>query len=482
MATTPTERTTGTRVSPAPHPDQRRVLTVLVAAQALSGAGMAAGITVGALLAQQMLGTTALAGLPVALFTTGAALGAFAIGRLSQRRGRRPGLALGHATAAIGSLGVVAAATLGNAPLLLAALALYGAGSATNLLARYAGADLAPPERRGRAVSTVLVATTLGAVAGPNLTAVTGDLAHAWNLPRLAGPFLLAAVAYAAGALVIQTLLRPDPLLLARAGTAPPAGTPAPTGPAASASAPRLLTGATVMTVGQLVMVAVMTMTPVHMAGHGHGDHATGLAIAAHVAGMFLPSPLSGLLVDRVGERRTAMASGAVLATAAGLAALAPPENAALLITALALLGVGWNLSLVSGTSLVTDAVPLARRASVQGLADVGLALAGASGGMLSGLLVAATGYPALAAGGAALSLAVVPLLALIPPTHAHPADGIKPGIPPTHAHPADGIKPGIPPTHAHPADGIKKGCPPTHAHPADGTKTGEPTHSRTDE
>ncbi|HSX97103.1 MAG TPA: MFS transporter, partial [Streptomyces sp.] len=170
-------------------PAQRRILRVLVASQILSGAGLAAGVTVGALLAQEMLGTS-LAGLPSALFTAGSALTAVAVGRISQTRGRRPGLATGYLTGAVGSAGVITAAALDNPVLLFLALFVYGAGTATNLQARYAGADLAHPAHRARAVSTVLVATTLGGVAGPNLAAPTGTFAETLGLPHLAGPFL----------------------------------------------------------------------------------------------------------------------------------------------------------------------------------------------------------------------------------------------------------------------------------------------------
>lgn len=187
-----------------------RALTVLVVSQVLGGAGMAAGITVGALLAQDLFDSTSLSGLPVALFTLGAALGAAALGRVCQHRGRRVGLALGNGVAAAGSAGVVAGAAAHRPVLLLAALFVYGAGTATGLLARYAGAELAPPGRRGRATGTVLVAMTLGAVAGPNLVGPTGVLAQAWGIPRLAGPFLLATAAYTAAALVLLVWLRPS--------------------------------------------------------------------------------------------------------------------------------------------------------------------------------------------------------------------------------------------------------------------------------
>jgi MFS family permease len=390
------------------------VLNVLVAAQILSGAGLAAGITVGALLAQDMLGSTGLAGLPSALFTAGSALAAIAVGRLSQACGRRPGLAAGYLTGALGSLGVIAAAVLDNPVVLFVALFVYGAGTATNLQARYAGADLAEPAHRGRAVSTVLVATTLGGVVGPNLAAPTGDLADTLGIPYLAGPFLLAALAYSLAALVLGLWLRPDPLLLARElGAAHPVDTAQAANTVSARGIERgIATGGFVMAVTQLVMVAIMTMTPVHMLAHGHGTAAAGVVIAVHVGAMYLPSPVTGWLVDRYGRLPVAAASGITLLGAGLLAALAPGDSIVLLALALALLGLGWNLGLVAGTAIITDTVPLATRAKTQGTVDVSIAIAGATGGMGSGLMVAATSYPALALAGGVLALAVVPVAA----------------------------------------------------------------------
>ncbi|MEV5006666.1 MFS transporter [Streptomyces sp. NPDC056159] len=399
---------------------QRRILKVLVASQILSGAGLAAGITVGALLAQDMLGTTGLAGLPSALFTAGSALAAIGVGRISQARGRRPGLAAGYLTGAVGSAGVLAAAGLGSPVLLFIALFVYGAGTATNLQARYAGADLAAPTHRARAVSTVLVATTLGGVVGPNLAAPTGDLAATLGIPRLAGPFLLAGAAYAAAAVVLALWLRPDPLLLARTlaeAEQAPAARPAQAGPAAeeAPAKPRggVVLGTLVMILTQLVMVAVMTMTPVHMHDHGHGTAASGLVIAIHVGAMYLPSPLTGRLVDRYGRIALAAASGVTLLVAGLVAAVVPGDSVALLALALALLGLGWNFGLVSGTAIITDAVPLATRAKTQGMVDVSIAIAGATGGLASGIVVDLAGYPVLALTGGVLALAVLPAIAV---------------------------------------------------------------------
>jgi MFS family permease len=393
---------------------QRRTLRVLLASQVLAGAGLAAGVTVGALLAEDMLGSTGLSGLPAALLTLGSAGAAVGVGRLSQRSGRRPGLAAGYVVGAVGGAGVVLAAAVGSVPLLLVSLLLYGSGTATNLQARYAGADLAAPERRGRAVSRVLVATTLGAVAGPNLVEPMGSVAAALGIPELAGPFLLATAAYALAGVVVSTQLRPDPLVTARAiahEAAQAATAGGSTAPTSTTNTVLVRLGATAMIATQLVMVALMTMTPVHMRDHGHGLGAAGLVISLHIAAMFLPSPVTGVLVDRLGRRPLIAAAGVTLLSAGLVAATAPPDSVVLLAIALILLGLGWNLGLVAGTALLTDAVPLTSRARTQGTVDLGVALAGATGGIGSGLVVAATSFAALGLAGGLVALALVPTL-----------------------------------------------------------------------
>jgi MFS family permease len=414
---------TSTSIAEEP-PEQRRTLTILLSAQILSGAGLAAGITVGALLAEQMLGSSRFSGLPTVFFTIGSAAAAVGVGRVSQNLGRRAGLSAGYLTGALGSLGVVVAANLGNVALLFASLLVYGAGAATNLQARYAGADLAAPSRRGRAVSIVLVATAVGAIIGPNLVSLTGTLATAVGIPTLAGPFMLAGAAYAAAGIVLWVLLRPDPLLLARSVAAKSQSEKATTGSSASAAAAvsetelrrwswGVASGAGIMILTTLIMVAIMTITPIHIEHSGHSIGVTGAVIAAHVAGMFLPSPFSGWLVDRFGYLPIAVASGVTLLAAGLLAAWAPVDSVATLLLALVLLGLGWNLGLVSGTTLVTDAAPLATRARTQGVVEAGIALAGAGGGLTSGLIVTATSYATLSLAGGFLALLIIPIAAV---------------------------------------------------------------------
>lgn len=396
---------------------RRRTLAIVVLSQLFGGAGLAAGITVGALLAQEMLGTDSYAGVPTALFTIGAAAAAFTVGRLSQRRGRRFGLAAGFLSGSLGAAGIVLAAMLNNVLLLFVSLLIYGGGNATNLLARYAGADLAKPAERARAISTIMVATTFGAVAGPNLVEATGRFARAIGVPELAGPFLLGGVAYLLAAIVLIIFLRPDPLRVAKAIAEAEAAAAA-TKPETTTShrAPTwsnrgLAVGTTVMLLTQIVMVAIMTMTPIHMKHHGHGLGDVGLVISLHVCAMFLPSLITGRLVDKFGRKAMSYASGVTLLAAGVLAATAPGDSMVLLTAALVLLGLGWNFGLISGTAQIVDATTVETRAKTQGTIDVLISLSGASSGALSGVIASSTSYAALSLGGGLLSLLLIPVV-----------------------------------------------------------------------
>ncbi|MFB6366794.1 MFS transporter [Paenibacillus elgii] len=393
---------------------QRRTLFIVVVAQIFAGAGLAAGVTIGALLAQDMLGTDSLAGVPSALFTLGSAAAALLIGRLSQRFGRRMGLAGGFLTGGIGAVGVVLAGVMSSIPLLFVSLFIYGAGTASNLQARYAGTDLAKPTQRAKAISIILTSTTFGAVSGPNLVDVMGRFAVTIGIPPLVGPFLLAAAAFILAGLVLLAFLRPDPFLVAKAMVQAQLANQqvgSEENQPQVTNNQKVAVGATVMILSHVVMVAIMTMTPVHMSHHGHGLGEVGLVIGIHIAAMYLPSLITGILVDKWGRTVMAYASGVTLLAAGLLAAWAPADSMALLITALALLGLGWNFGLISGTAIIVDATPAAIRAKTQGTIDVLVALTGASGGALSGMVVANSSYATLTLAGGMLSLLLIPVV-----------------------------------------------------------------------
>ncbi|WHY56005.1 MFS transporter [Peribacillus simplex] len=392
----------------------KRTLIIVSISQIFGGAGLAAGITVGALLAQQMLGTDAFAGLPSGLFTLGSAGAALVVGRLSQRYGRRTGLTAGFMIGGLGAIGVITAAIINSVFLLFASLLIYGAGTATNLQARYAGTDLANNKQRATAISITMVFTTFGAVAGPNLVNVMGDFAASIGIPSLAGPFILSAAAFILAGLVLFVMLRPDPLVIARTIEASNRESKVmehSTDTEQTVNKRGIIVGAAIMVLTQIVMVAIMTMTPVHMGHHGHNLGDIGLVIGFHVCAMYLPSLVTGFLVDKFGRTAMAIASGATLLLAGLISAIAPGDSMIFLVIALSLLGLGWNFGLISGTALIVDSTETSTRAKTQGKVDVLIALSGASGGALSGMIVAGSSYTTLSFIGGLLSLLLIPVV-----------------------------------------------------------------------
>ncbi|WP_246218422.1 MFS transporter [Litoribacterium kuwaitense] len=395
----------------------KRSLKIVLLSQILGGAGLAAGIAVGALLAKEMLGTESFAGLPSALFTLGSALAAFLIGRFSQRLGRRYGLSFGFMTGGVGAIGVIIAANIDNVALLFISLFIYGSGTATNLIARYAGTDLANEKQRATAISIAMVATTFGAVAGPNLVTPMGHVAEAIGFHPLSGPFILAAVAYLSAGLTILLLMRPDPLLVAQAiarhqaKLAKESTASEVTGVEHRINRIGVFAGASLLILSQVVMVAIMTMTPVHMENHGSGLTAIGLVIGLHVAAMYLPSLGTGMLVDRIGRNVMGVASAFTLAASGLLAAFAPGDSLVWLTIALMLLGLGWNFGLISGTAIIIDSTNIHTRAKMQGSIDVGVALGGSFGSIVSGIVVAQSSYAILGFIGTYVALMLIPII-----------------------------------------------------------------------
>lgn len=397
---------------------QRRTVAVLSGGVALAGLGVTVGITVGGLLARDVAGTDSAAGLGQTAGVLGAAVIAVPLARISDRSGRRAGLAAGYVVAVLGAVITVAAAAISSLPLLLAGLFAFGAASACGLQARYAAADLAVPARRGRDLSLVVWATTVGSVVGPNLAGPGADLGRALGLPALGGAFAISAGVFAVVAAGALLLLRPDPLLLARrlggggGGLRPRRAT----GAAVRAvwSSPEGRLGLTAVIVSHSVMVGVMVMTPVHM-GHAGGAEGTtlrviGLVISVHVAGMYLFSPLVGLLADRAGRTATVVTGAVLLLAAAAVAGTAPPGAAVQLGVGLLLLGLGWSCGLIAGSTLVTESVGPAIRPTAQGGTDLLMGLGAALAGVVGGPLLAVGGFGLVSAVSAAmvLPLAVV--------------------------------------------------------------------------
>jgi MFS family permease len=392
---------------------QKRTVGVLSGSVALAGLGVTVGITVGGLLARDVAGTDSASGLGQTAGVLGAAVIAVPLARLSDRAGRRAGLAAGYAVAVVGAVVAVVAAAVSSLPLLMLGLFAFGAATACGLQARYAAADLAVPERRGRDLSLVVWATTVGSVLGPNLAGPGADLGRSLGLPALGGAFAVSAVVFGLVALGVLTLLRPDPLLLARrlGGGAAGVRRRGATGAAVRAvwASPGGRLGLTAVVVSHAVMVGVMVMTPVHMGHAGGPEGATlriiGLVISVHVAGMYFFSPLVGWLADRAGRRVTVAVGGGLLLAAAALAGTAPPGAAVQLGAGLLLLGLGWSCGLIAGSTLVTESVTVELRPTAQGGTDLLMGLGAALAGVVGGPLLAIGGFGLVSAVSAALVL-----------------------------------------------------------------------------
>jgi MFS family permease len=392
-------RAEAARIDPARLPGMRRRMTwTLFAIAALGSTGYIAAITVGTLVAADIRGDATLGGVPTAAATVGTATAATVLSALMLRIGRRAGLLLGLTVGAIGAVVAVGAVIAGSIVLLLVASALTGVANGVGNLGRHVAADLVPADRRATAIGTVVWGSTIGAVAGPNLVAPAGEVARSLGLPALAGAYVL-TVGFLGLALLLGTmLLRPEPYVLADPEALAALPDDAPPAPATRTvlRRPTVLVALVTLVIGQVVMVLIMTMTPIHLIDHGHGLATVGFVLSAHTFGMFALSPISGRLTDRFGSPRVIGAGLLTLAAAAILAAVAPPDGGALLTLALFLLGYGWNLGFVAGSTLLTAGLALAERTRVQGMSDGLVWGSGAVASLSSGLVVAGLSYTAL--------------------------------------------------------------------------------------
>ena len=379
---------------------QRRVLRVLTAGQVVGSAALAAAVTVGAFVVQDILGSqTAWAGISTATVTMGTAFMAQVLSRMMRRKGRRPGLQTGYGVAVLGALVAAVGVERSSLPVFIVGLFLFGNGQAANLLARYAATDLAEPDERARAMSRVVFASTFGAVLGPLIIGPAEHAGQSWfGLAKYTGPWLFGALIFAVAFVNTSVRLRPDPLVLA-GGVGRGDGTPAASLRATYAailagSRSRLALAA--MVGSHVTMVGVMTMTPVHMKLHGR-ETLSQYVVSLHIAGMYAFAPLVGRYADRRGREPAILAGGVILMLATVLAALSG-EAAVLLFPALWALGLGWNFGLIGGSSLLVESMPAERRVQVQGAADMAMSFCGGLAGFSSGCIRKANGYHLLAA------------------------------------------------------------------------------------
>ncbi len=406
----PTEGESDAAVSPT-SVVQRRTVRTLVVTQAFGGVGLSSALTMAPVLARDVSGSDALAGLAQTAQVLGAALIVTVLATAMARRGRRTPLTLGYLTGAVGAVLCIVAGVVRSFPLLLVGTVLLGAPTAANTQSRYAATDLASPAHRGRALSTVVWATTLGAVVGPNLAGPGGLVAELLHLPVRTGPFVFSALALLCSAAVMTTRLRPDPLLVSRAqhlDHAAPSAVPPGGLWTLLRTRPLVLAAAVGMALTHAVMISVMVMTPIHM-DHGSASlELIGLVVSVHILGMYAFSPLVGMAVDRLGSPPVMGAGGIVLLVALVLAGGSPEGSSVRLGGGLFLLGLGWSFGMVAASTLLTAATPWRQRPQMQGLVDMATGFTAAAGGAASGVVLASFGFGWLNAGAAALAAGLV--------------------------------------------------------------------------
>jgi len=387
----------------------RKITWVLFATQSLASAGFIASATINSILGAKLGNHASYAGVPSAVYLLGGAFAASAWGYLMDRIGRRNGIVLGLIIGVLGNALVLYAISISSFLLFLLGMVMMGITNAAVVLGRFAAAEVNPPAQRGAAISNVVLGGTFGAVFGPLLVGPMGTFAHSLGMDELAGAYIATLALFAIASVVVLIGLRPDPRDLGRELAARyPEETPhGATRPLLEIfRQPAALTAVTAMVLGQVVMVAIMVITSLHMRGHNHNLRDISAVIASHTFGMYAFSVISGRLSDKWGRGRVILAGSLILLLACIAAPLSP--NVLPLAVALFLLGLGWNFCFVGGSALLADQLSPAERGSSQGTNDLLVGLASATGSLGSGFLFAASNYTIIAIASGVIAL--VPL------------------------------------------------------------------------
>jgi MFS family permease len=382
-----------------------------LAAQVVGAFGQSAGVSAG-LLADHMSGSAALAVVPAGVLALGGAMAGPVLTAVMSRRGRSAGLLVGYAAAVGGALVSLLAAAAGSLWLLVVATALFGSGNSAVMLTRYVLADTVPAHERGRAISRSLLATTAGAIVGPNLLGPAGHVGVWLGLPDAAGLYLMAVVAFALAALWLRPGVAPLDL---RAAAPTSTGSPSPFDPMHDTAPPaderghpsRQRLALVVLSMANASMVSLMALAGVQLHHHGHDLDAIGLVVSLHVAGMFVGSPVVGRLCDRLGALPVSLAGAVLLGVVGGLGVAVADGGIVAVSAVLLLLGVAWNVQVVAGSVLLTDGLPLHRRPAAEGRGELAMGLAAGMGTILgASSLTALGGFRLLSGTVAAIGLA----------------------------------------------------------------------------
>jgi len=383
----------------SPESHQRKIVRTLGLAQILNGVGVAGTVAAGSLLVSSITKSEGLSGLAQTTSVLGAAVMALPLARLTQTGGRRLALTFGYSIGVVGALLAIFGGANRSLFFMLLGVFMVGAASASGYQARFAAIDLATPENRSKNLSFVVWGSTIGAVTGPNLMEPSGVFAASLGLPKLVGPYFIAAFTLTLSVIVIALFLKPDPYLTANKAVE---GSPVKrrvtfrTAISHIKEFPIAIFAIASVAIGHLAMVSIMVMTPVHMAHFAATLRIIGLVISVHVLGMYAFSPIVGAISDKIGRIKTIQIGVVILIASALISGLAPQHDSFTLGIGLFLLGLGWSFTLIAGSTLLSETVSLEMRPSTQGASDLVMNLMGAGGAAIGGVIIGFFSYAAL--------------------------------------------------------------------------------------
>ena len=383
----------------SPELHQRKIVRTLGLAQILNGVGVAGTVAAGSLLVSSITKSEGLSGLAQTTSVLGAAVMALPLARLTQTGGRRLALTFGYSVGVVGALLAIFGGANRSLSFMLLGVFMVGAASASGYQARFAAIDLATPENRSKNLSFVVWGSTIGAVTGPNLMEPSGIFASSLGLPKLVGPYLIAAFTLTLSVTVIALFLKPDPYLTANKaveGITSKKRETVRTALAHIREYPIALFAIASVAIGHLAMVSIMVMTPVHMAHFAATLRIIGLVISVHVLGMYAFSPVVGGISDKIGRIKTIQIGIVILIASALISGLAPQHDSFTLGIGLFLLGLGWSFTLIAGSTLLSETVSFEMRPSTQGASDLVMNLMGAGGAAIGGVIIGFFSYAAL--------------------------------------------------------------------------------------
>lgn len=396
----------------------KRNTVLLALSQSFMGAGTQLGYGVGPLMVVTLTGSASLAGLTVALFGASRFLVAYPVGKITDTYGRKPGVHLGLALAAVGAIAVGLAMMFHSILALTAGMLVFGMGFNAAQQLRVAAADMFPPRLRAQALGFVATGSLVGLMYGPFLMWLSEQIASRTGQEAIALPWLMLPTLIFLG-MALVTFVRPDPkqigLQLERYY---PDHVPAPkaeSGPRSAFRARKLWaftpTRLAIISncAGQGNMSIVMVLTSLVLAHHGHSLTAIMISHMFHSAGMFAFSIPLGRLADRIGRPWVMYPGVGITVIGAIFVTFVPSFWAVTLGTFL--VGLGWSAAYVASTALIADHAETEHRGRAIGVSDSGAGAMAVLAAAATGPLVECTSLEA--AGAAAALIAVVPLLML---------------------------------------------------------------------